>query len=105
MSDKITDEELSLRINLMVSYFNDRRTTHYDKKPLKFKVIKQFNGSYLLARYVSVNGGISTVFWSKNRKDLWSKVNGIIDMLQIMNAPNSDTTNNLINNDLVMEIG
>jgi hypothetical protein len=47
MSDEITDENLSLRINMMISFFNDRRTRLYDKKPLKFKVVKQFNGSYL----------------------------------------------------------
>jgi hypothetical protein len=98
MSDEITDENLSLRINMMISFFNDRRTRLYDKKP-------QFNGSYLLSRYVSSNGGISTVFWAKNREQLWEKVNGIIDMLMIMNAPNSDTTDYLINKDLVMEIG
>jgi hypothetical protein len=105
MSDEITDENLSLRINMMISFFNDRRTRLYDKKPLKFKVVKQFNGSYLLSRYVSSNGGISTVFWAKNREQLWEKVNGIIDILMIMNAPNSDTTDYLINKDLVMEIG
>ena len=105
MSDEITDENLALRINMMISFFNDRRTRLYDKKPLKFKVVKQFNGTYLLSRYVSANGGISTVFWAKNREQLWEKVNGIIDMLMIMNAPNSDTSDYLINKDLVMEVG
>jgi hypothetical protein len=33
MSDEITDENLSLRINMMISFFNDRRTRLYDKKP------------------------------------------------------------------------